>query len=98
MYYEHEVTVKLHITTLKDEVSPADVKSIFNDGHWDYEVTNTTLVTPVEVVAKLIDEINKNGIESYRYANHHQIDLVLEVLSDLKTRMEDFQESYEEAL
>ena len=98
MYYEHDVNVKLHITTLHDEVSPADVKSIFSAGHWDYEVTNTTLITPVEVVAKLIAEINKNGVDSYCYANRHQIDLVLEVLSDLKSRMEDFQETYEEAL
>ena len=98
MYYEHEVSVKMHITTIKDEVSPADVKSTFDAGHWDYEVSNTTLLTPVEVVAKMMNEICRDGVSKYRYADRHAQDLVLEVLDDLKGRMEDFQTMYEEAL
>lgn len=98
MYYEHEVNVKMHISTLKDTVTDSDVKSTFEAGYWDYEVSNTTLLTPVEVVAKMISEICRDGVSKYRYADRHAQDLVLEVLDDLKGRMEDFQTMYEEAL
>lgn len=98
MFYEHKVRVLMHIYTLKDEVSPADVKETFNNGHWDYEVDDTAPLTPVEVVAKAIDDIKRSGIKKYRHALGDRPDLVLEVLEDLKSRMEDYQSLYEEAL
>lgn len=98
MYYEHEVCVKMHITSLKDEVSESAIKKTFSNGHWDYEVTNTTLMTPVEVVAQLREELRINGLARYKHALGHPSNLVLEVLDDLKSRMEDYQTTYEEAL
>ena len=98
MYYEHDVIVKMQINTLTDEVTPANVKETFDNGFWDYEVENTQLITPVEVVSKLIAEIKHCGIEKYKYALGERADLVAEVLDELKSRMEDFQSIYEEAL
>lgn len=98
MYYEHEVVVRMTVTSLKDTVSEANVKETFAAGHWDFDVADTRLITPVEVVAKLINEINCKGIMHYKYALGDRPDLVREVLDDLKDRMESFQTTYEEAL
>ena len=98
MYYEHEVCVKMQITSLKDEVTEDAIKKTFENGYWDFEVSNTTLVTPVEVIAQLREELRINGLTRYKHALGHPSNLVLEVLDDLKSRMEDFQTTYEEAL
>ena len=98
MYYEHDVIVKMHITTLTDEVKPDDVKKIFNDGHWDYEVDNTQLITPVEVVAQYQEELRRDGFTKFKYAHGVLGELIFEILDDLKARMEDFQSAYEESL
>lgn len=98
LYYEHEVVVRMTVTSLKDTVSEANVKETFAAGHWDFDVADTRLITPVEVVAKVIAEIKHCGIERYKYALGDRADLVLEVLDDLKDRMESFQTTYEEAL
>lgn len=98
MYYEHEVVVRMTVTSLKDTVSEANVKEMFAAGHWDFDVASTQLITPTEVVAKVIAEIKYCGIERYKHALGDRADLVIEVLDDLKDRMEDFQSVYEEAL
>ena len=98
MYYEHDVVVKMRINTLTDEVSPKNVEEIFKSGHWDYEVHNTQFISPAEIVAQLVHEIKRDGLSKYTYANGYKVDLVFEILDNLRTRLEDFQEMYEEAV
>lgn len=98
MYYEHDVIVKMHITTLTDEVKPDDVKKIFDDGYWDYEVDNTRLITPVEVVAKIKDQIRLHGLTSYKHCDGNHVDLVNEILDRVLEDLEEFQSVYEESL
>ena len=98
MYYEHDVIIRMHITTLTDEVKPANVEETFEAGHWDYEVENTTLVTPAEVVAKYREDLRRNGFLKFKHAHGASGDLIFEILDDLKSCMEDFQTTYEEAL
>lgn len=98
MYYEHDVVVKMRINTLADEVTPKNVEEIFKSGHWDYEVHNTQFISPAEIVAQLVHEIKRDGLSKYAYANGYKVDLVFEILDNLRTRLEDFQEMYEEAV
>lgn len=98
MYYEHEVVVKLSIHTLTDEVKPRMVEEAFNDGHWDYEIVNTSLITPVEIVAKLADHIRTCGLHGFKHSGGSYSDFALELLEVLKDDLTDFQSAYEEAL
>ena len=98
MYYEHDVIVKMRINTLADEVTPKNVEEIFKSGHWDYEVHNTQFISPAEIVAQLVHEIKRDGLSKYAYAYGYKVDLVFEILDNLRTRLEDFQEMYEEAV
>ena len=98
MYYEHEVVVKMNVRTLTDAVKPAQVKEVFDAGHWDYEITNTNLITPVEVVARLQDRIKTCGLHGFKHTGGSYSDFALELLEVLKEDMSDFQSAYEEAL
>lgn len=98
MYYKHKVVVKMCIHTLVDEVSPNDVKKTFADGDWDYDIEDTTLITPAEIVTAFKDDIRRTGLSRFKFHTGSQSDLIREVLDEVISRMEDFQVVYEEAL
>lgn len=98
MYYKHKVVVKMCIHTLVDEVSPDDVKKTFADGDWDYDIEDTSLITPAEIVAAFKEDIRRTGIQRFRNYAGSQSDLIREVLDEVISRIEDFQTVYEEAL
>lgn len=96
MYYEHKVVIKLTVRTLADEVSPKDVEKELENNAWDYDIEDTSLITPVEVVAKIEEHIRLRGVNAFKcdgYAN-----FALELLDVIKADLEDFQEAYQEAL
>lgn len=97
MYYEHKVVIKLKVRTLVDEVSPKDVeKELENNAWWDYDIEDTSLITPVEVVAKLKERIRLRGVTAFKCDGY--TNFALELLDVIKSDLEDFQEAYQEVL
>ena len=98
MYYEHDVVIKMMVTTLNDEVTDKDIKDVFTAGHWDYEVNDTRLITPAEVVARIRDNIRRNGVGKYRYATAGSSSFAIEVLDEVIEALNDLQETYTELM
>lgn len=99
MYYEHKVNVKLSIRTIEDEVTPAQVEAAISDrDSWDYDIEDTSLITPVEVVERLRHRIRTCGFHGFKKADASQIEFAFELLDVIKADLEDFQEAYQEAL
>ena len=98
MYYEHDIVIKMRVNSLTDEVKQKAIEETFKAGHWDFEVESTQLATPVEVVARIKDQIRLHGLTSFKHCDGNHVDLVNEVLDRVIDDLEDFQSTYEEAL
>lgn len=94
MYFEHEVVVSMLIRSPREDVTKEDVQTIFETDEWEYEITKSQLVTPVDKVIEIRDRISKYGLRPYRYDGTPEF--AMELLSEVIQSLTDWQEEYEE--